>query len=385
MLTESEGRGVTAIIGNATVTISAPGATSNSAILASSTKYIKYSFLGSDLTSLAGNGNSVNLTIEVDGVQGFSSEQVVVSDVSVNAVSFGENTPIALRNGAAYRYGFQGQEKDDEVSGSGNSYTAMFWQYDSRLGRRWNLDPKPNPSISQYATFGNNPIFYTDPFGDTLKTNGSAASNNDVQSVGEKYSHFIDIDQNNSVSIDYESGKSDSRYYSRSGEFKESKYNRDVRNAKQHIGIIAIEDASVDTKNYLYSTGNSYTYTDRRTGRQRTNELGDFRMTEHGTLARQWFSTLSITASSSDRPGDAPMTGYDGQTTIMSGTITGGNTISPKQIARASYIFHEIREMYHRTHDAGMSYEEAHKKASDEEGYEYKNQIPGEFSKFSPE
>ena len=52
--------------------------------------------------------------------------------------------------------------KDNEVSGEGNSYTAEFWQYDSRLGRRFNLDPKPNPSTSEYACFNNNPIFYTD-------------------------------------------------------------------------------------------------------------------------------------------------------------------------------------------------------------------------------
>lgn len=60
-------------------------------------------------------------------------------------------------------------EKDDEVVGvTGASYTAEFWQYDSRLGRRWNVDPKPHPSISFYATFSNNPIFYTDMFGDSV-------------------------------------------------------------------------------------------------------------------------------------------------------------------------------------------------------------------------
>lgn len=42
----------------------------------------------------------------------------------------------------------------------------------TRLGRRWNQDPKPNPSISNYATFANNPIIYTDPFGDTVKYKG---------------------------------------------------------------------------------------------------------------------------------------------------------------------------------------------------------------------
>jgi len=33
-----------------------------------------------------------------------------------------------------YRYAFNGMEKDDEVKGSGNSYTTEFRQYDSRLG-----------------------------------------------------------------------------------------------------------------------------------------------------------------------------------------------------------------------------------------------------------
>ena len=71
----------------------------------------------------------------------------------------------------AYFYGMNGQEKDDEISGSGNSYTAEFWQYDSRLGRRFNQDPKPNPSISNYACFANNPILFSDPKGDTLSFN----------------------------------------------------------------------------------------------------------------------------------------------------------------------------------------------------------------------
>jgi RHS repeat-associated protein len=71
-----------------------------------------------------------------------------------------------------YRYGFQGQEKDDEVSGEGNSYTAEYWQYDSRLGRRWNIDLVVKEHESPYATFANNPIWFADPNGaDSLKVN----------------------------------------------------------------------------------------------------------------------------------------------------------------------------------------------------------------------
>lgn len=71
-------------------------------------------------------------------------------------------------NGGGYRYGVNGQEKSNEIKGEGNSYTAMFWEYDPRIGRRWNVDPKPNVSISQYVAFSNRPIQYNDPQGDTI-------------------------------------------------------------------------------------------------------------------------------------------------------------------------------------------------------------------------
>jgi hypothetical protein len=54
--------------------------------------------------------------------------------------------------------------------------------YDGRLGRRWNQDPKPNPSISNYACFANNPIFFSDPFGDT--TFVSAGKNGTYNVIG---------------------------------------------------------------------------------------------------------------------------------------------------------------------------------------------------------
>jgi RHS repeat-associated protein len=67
----------------------------------------------------------------------------------------------------AYRFSFQGQEKDDEILGNGNSYTAEYWQYDPRLGRRWNLDPVVKEWESPYACFNNSPIIVIDPNGQT--------------------------------------------------------------------------------------------------------------------------------------------------------------------------------------------------------------------------
>lgn len=68
---------------------------------------------------------------------------------------------------SGYRFSFNGQEKDDEIAGEGNIMTAEHWEYDSRLGRRWNVDPKPITGLSLYACFANNPIWLSDINGDT--------------------------------------------------------------------------------------------------------------------------------------------------------------------------------------------------------------------------
>lgn len=41
----------------------------------------------------------------------------------------------------SYRYGFQGQEADDEVKGEGNSYNYKYRMHDPRLGRFFAVDP----------------------------------------------------------------------------------------------------------------------------------------------------------------------------------------------------------------------------------------------------
>lgn len=64
----------------------------------------------------------------------------------------------------SYRYGFNGQEKSLEVSE--NSTTAEFWQYDARIGRRWNVDPVEKEWESPYLCFSGNPIALSDINGD---------------------------------------------------------------------------------------------------------------------------------------------------------------------------------------------------------------------------
>ena len=45
--------------------------------------------------------------------------------------------------------------------------TALYWELDTRLGRRWNVDPMSAqaPGWTPYRAFYNNPISFADPLG----------------------------------------------------------------------------------------------------------------------------------------------------------------------------------------------------------------------------
>ncbi len=65
-------------------------------------------------------------------------------------------------NSSEYRFGFQGQEKDDELKGVGNSISFKYRIHDPRLGRFMSLDPlaKDYPWNSPYAFAENKVIKY---------------------------------------------------------------------------------------------------------------------------------------------------------------------------------------------------------------------------------
>lgn len=90
----------------------------------------------------------------------------------------------SYQSSTGYRYGMNGQEKDDEIANG--IYTAEYWEYDSRLGRRWNLDPIRKSWESGYSTFANNPIVYSDPNGEEEKNQKDANAKKDVKD-GDTY------------------------------------------------------------------------------------------------------------------------------------------------------------------------------------------------------
>jgi hypothetical protein len=100
---------------------------------------------------------------------------------SANIVYGGANAP------QRYRYGFNGQERDTDVGENIN--TAMFWEYDARIGRRWNVDPVVKPWESPYACFSGNPIALSDINGD----NAGDDADKKVAALKEKYKGKQDL------------------------------------------------------------------------------------------------------------------------------------------------------------------------------------------------
>ena len=88
----------------------------------------------------------------------------------------------------SYRYGFQNQEKDDEIKGGGNSYTTFYRQLDPRVGRWFSLDPKMSAWESPYVSMGNNPILYFDHLGDTVRRTPSFKKDRHLMKSYEKWS-----------------------------------------------------------------------------------------------------------------------------------------------------------------------------------------------------
>tara|TARA_R110002072_G_scaffold287464_4_gene453140 strand:- start:13581 stop:14549 length:969 start_codon:yes stop_codon:yes gene_type:complete len=75
---------------------------------------------------------------------------------------FGMLLPGRHANTSDYRYGFQGQEMDDEIKGEGNSVNYTFRMHDPRVGRFFTLDPlfRDYPWNSPYAFSENKTIAY---------------------------------------------------------------------------------------------------------------------------------------------------------------------------------------------------------------------------------
>jgi len=83
--------------------------------------------------------------------ENLSPLKVVCSDLNISGISCV----------GSYRYGFQGQEMDDEVKGKGNSVNYKYRMHDPRVGRFFAVDPLAGkyPHNSPYA-FSENVVIH---------------------------------------------------------------------------------------------------------------------------------------------------------------------------------------------------------------------------------
>ena len=86
------------------------------------------------------NPNSVFITdLKLEEVK--NSEYIAEVITAQDYYPFGMQLPGHSVSSGDYRYGFQGQEKDDEVKGNGNSINYKYRVHDPRIGRFLSVDP----------------------------------------------------------------------------------------------------------------------------------------------------------------------------------------------------------------------------------------------------
>lgn len=71
---------------------------------------------------------------------------------------------ISAENTNGFRFAFNGQERDDELNGVGNSYAFKYRIHDPRLGRFLSIDPMSHAisELSPYQFASNTPIMFID-------------------------------------------------------------------------------------------------------------------------------------------------------------------------------------------------------------------------------
>jgi len=95
-----------------------------------------------------------------------------------------------------YKYGFNGMERDDEVSGESNTYGAEFRMFDSRIGRWQSVDLATGwfPQLSPYNGLNNNPLVWIDPEGLWHREKRGKGSNKSEHLVADKGDNLESLD-----------------------------------------------------------------------------------------------------------------------------------------------------------------------------------------------
>lgn len=158
-----------------------------------------------------------------------------------------------------YRFGFNGQEKDDEIKSVGNAYNFGNRIYDPRVGRWLSVDPLANqvPGWTPYRSFFNNPNYWIDLDGNIeWPLKGTNAKNKKDLKAGENtantvirtstYREIRNIGTSPHIGIDYRASIGTPFYSLGDGTVT------DVGKTKSGIKYITIEYAEGDKVRFLH-------------------------------------------------------------------------------------------------------------------------------------
>ncbi|SRX75270.1 RHS repeat-associated core domain-containing protein [Aequorivita antarctica] len=166
-------------------------------------------------------------------------------------------------NTADYRYGFQGQEMDDEIKGEGNSLNYTFRMHDPRVGRFFAVDPltKKYPDYSPYSFGGNKVIAYTELEGEEEVSYVEKLDYN-----GDAFDYLIAVPNaaitiNNSVNVIWNSGVATVKKIYHDGIFG--------------YGKAVAQEAVATGEGITDSTKKLYDYTVNTPAKQQLKNLGD--------------------------------------------------------------------------------------------------------------
>src|SRR5690606_14704795 len=70
-----------------------------------------------------------------------SNSRFALTQIFLDRTRMDEVTTTYMVKAGGYRYGFQGQERDNEIKGEGNSVNYKYRMHDPRLGRFFAIDP----------------------------------------------------------------------------------------------------------------------------------------------------------------------------------------------------------------------------------------------------
>ncbi|MCB9196581.1 MAG: hypothetical protein H6598_10185 [Flavobacteriales bacterium] len=146
-----------------------------------------------------------------------------------------------------YSYGYQGSEKDDEVKGTGNSYTTFFRQLDPRLGRWLTIDPVFQPWQSPYTSMDNNPIIYNDLLGNKVKV---GKQKEEKKTTELEVKQVINSTTNVINDMNKENTKITYKYYAAGKEVTEKEYTK----IKDENDKIIAENKEIRKHNQLIDT-----------------------------------------------------------------------------------------------------------------------------------